>query len=229
MKKILALLVVIAVAVTSCSKDSGNGGPAFKPAITKLNLASKVPSNLQTTSPDTWTQISQMEAYMNLGAAYMTKPSGKTTTMSDSSWTWTYGNYTVTYTYSLVGTQYQFTYTMTEGSTTYYTITGWENTDGSAGHWAYTLNTAVVGDPTGSDFNITFDWTKNAADDYHFVMNFDMGAGSNLHYVANINHDHSGDFLYTSNGTNYYGGNWNAAGHGQYTDYLTDPITVTTF
>jgi hypothetical protein len=227
MKKILVLLI-IAVAITSCSKDSGSSSPAFKPSVTKLELATKVPSNLQTTSPDTWSQISQMDAYMNLGAAYMTPPGGKTAS-SGSTYTWTYGNYAVSYTYAIVGTQYQFTYTMTQSGATYCTITGWENTDGSAGHWAYAINAAVVGAPDGSNYNITFDWTKNATNDYHFVMNFDMGQSNNLHYVANINHDYSGDFLYTSSGTQYYGGTWNATGHGSYTNYLTSPPTVTNF
>jgi hypothetical protein len=227
MKKILAILI-IAVAITSCSKDSSSSSPTFKPSVTKLNLASKVPTNLQQTSPDSWNQISQMDAYMNLGAAYMTPPSGKTAS-SGSTYTWTYGNYAVSYTYSQVGTQYQYTYTMTQNGATYCSITGWEYTDGSAGHWAYTINTAVVGAPTGSDYNITFDWTKSTIGDYHFVMNFDMGSSNNLHYVANINHDYSGDFLYTSNSTQYYGGSWNAAGHGSYTNYLTSPATVTLF
>ena len=224
MKKILALLI-IALAITSCSSDSGSN--SFKPTVTKLNLATKIPSNLQQTSPEAYSQISQMEAYMNLGSAYMNRPSGKTTPESSS--TWTYGNYTVTYSYLTVGNQYQYTYTMTQSGSIYCTITGWEYTDGSAGHWDYNINASVLGAPSGSNYNINFDWIKNTLGDYHFVMDFDMGQSNNLHYVANINHDLSGDFLYTSNSTQYYSGSWNSTGHGQYTNYLTSPPTVTYF
>ena len=233
MKKIL-ILFIAAIAISSCSKsssdDQSSNTPAFMPSVTKLQLTSKVPASLQQNSPETWNQISQMDAYMNLGAAFMTNPANKaSSTPSGSTYTWTNGTYTVTYTYTLSGSQYQYTYTMSENGTTYYTITGWENTNGTAGHWAYTLNTAVVGAPSGSNYNITFDWTKNTLGDYHFDMNFDMGANNALHYVSNINHDYSGDFMYSSNGTQYYGGTWNSSGHGQYTNYLTTPPTVDNF
>jgi hypothetical protein len=223
MKKILSY-IVIGILITSCSSDN-QSSTTFKPSLTKLGLATKVPSNLQQNSPQTYSQISQMEAYMNMGSMYMNNTTGKSTNTN----TWSYGGYTVTYSYNLVGNQYQFTYTMTLNSVVYYSITGWENSDGTAGHWNYSINTSVLGSPNNSNYNITFDWTRSSIGDYHFVMNFDMGATNNLHYVTNINHDLSGNTIFSSNSVKYYGSTWNSTGHGQFTIYLTNPPTVTNF
>jgi hypothetical protein len=223
MKKILSF-IAIAIIMTSCS-SSDSGSSNFKPSLTRLDLASKVPANLQQNSPQAFSQISQMEAYMNMGTLYMNNPVGK----SASTNTWSSGGYTVTYSYELVGNQYQFSYTMTLNSVLYFTLTGWENTAGTAGHWNYIMNTAVLGDPNGSNFNITFDWTKNSLGDYHFEMDFDMGTSGNLNYVSNIYHDFSGNYLYSSNSEQIYGATWNSSGHGQFTNYMTNPPTVTNF
>lgn len=210
--------------MTSCSSDNGSSS-TFKPSLTKLELATKVPSNLQQNSPQTYSQISQMEAYIDMCSMYMNNNTGK----SGYTNTWSYGGYTVTYSYNLVGNQYQFTYTMTLNSVVYYSITVWQNTDGTAGHWNYSINTSVLGAPNNSNYNITFDWTRSTIGDYHFVMNFDIGASNNLHYVTNINHDLSGNTIYSSNSVQYYGSTWNSTGHGQFTNYLTNPPTVTNF
>lgn len=223
MKKIISI-VVIAIIMTSCSSEN-NSSTSFKPSLTSLNLASKVPSSLQQNSPESYSQISQMETYMSMCSMYMNNTTGK----SGSTNTWSYGGYTVTFTYSLVGSQYQFSYTMTQNATVFYTLTGWENTDGSAGHWNYSINTAVLGDPDGTNFDITFDWTKNSVGDYHFDMLFDMGISGNYHYVSNINHDYSGNSMYSIDSVQYFGTTWNSTGHGQYTNYTTSPPTVTNF
>ncbi len=231
MKKILSF-IVIAIFMTSCSSDN-ESTTTFKPSLTNLGLSSKVPSNLQQNSPQTYSQITQMEAYMNMCSMYMNNPTGKNsatnTGKSGSTNTWTYGNYTVTYTYNLVGTRYEFSYTMTQSSVEYINLTGWENTDGSAGHWSYLINTAQLGNPSSSNFNITFDWTRNTIGDYHFDMNFDMGPSNNLHYVTNFNHDYSGNSMFSVNSVQNYGTTWNSTGHGQFTNYLTSPPTVTNF
>lgn len=217
--------------MTSCSSDNESSS-TFKPSLTNLELATKVPSNLQQNSPQTYLQIRQMEAYMNMGSMYMNNTTGRSATTNRTSAdtnTWNYGGYTVTYSYNLVGNKYQFTYTITLNSVIYYSITGWQNTDGTAGHWNYSINTSVLGASSSANFNITFDWTRSTIGDYHFVMDFDMGATNNLHYVTNINHDLSGNTIYSSNSVQYYGSTWNSTGHGQFTNYLTNPPTVTNF
>jgi hypothetical protein len=223
MKKILSF-IVIAIIMTSCSSDN-ESSTTFKPSLTNLGLATKVPSSLEQNSPQTYSQISQMEAYMSMGSMYMNNTTGKSATTN----TWTYGDYTVIYSYELIGNQYHFTYSMSQNSIEYFTLTGWENTDGSAGHWDYVINAAQLGDPDSSNFNITFDWTRSTIGDYHFDMNFDMGASNNLHYVTNINHDLSGNSMFSLNSVQNYGTTWNSTGHGQFTDYTTTPPTVTNF
>lgn len=223
MKKILSI-IAIAIFITSCSSDNESSS-SFKPSLTKLELTSKVPSNLQQNSPQTFSQISEMEGYMNMCSMYMNNPTGR----SSSTNTWTYGNFTVTYTYNLVGNRYEFSYSISQNSVENFSLTGWENTDGSGGHWSYAINTAQLGNPNSSNFNITFDWTRSTIGDYHFDMTFDMGPNNNLHYVSNFNHDYSGNSMFSVNSVQNYGTTWNSTGHGQFTNYLTNPHTVTNF
>lgn len=230
MKKILTLIFITLV-LTGCSNegiDKSSSSNAFSPSVTKLDLTSKLPVNLKQNSPETFAQISQMATYMNLGSMYMNNNNSASRTSGLIN-TWNYGGFTVAYTYSLVGSQYQFNYTITQDSKIYYTISGWENKDGSAGHWSYNINTAVLGLPNGSSYNIIFDWTKSNIGNYHFEMKCDMGSSNNLYYIANINYDYSGNYKYTLNNSPFLDASWNASGHGKLTYYYSDPPTVYTF
>ena len=153
---------------------------------------------------------------------------GKGTNVDVSNTTWTYGGYSVTYNASQSGNRYVFTYRASLNGVVYYTITGWENTDASAGHWDETLNTSVLV-PGSDNYNINFDWNRVGNNGYHYEMSYDMGASQLMHYVANINDDMSGNFSYALNGNPFYSCIWNAAGHGTFTDYSSNPPSITPF
>lgn len=236
MKNLLTFLL-LALVLSSCSDESSEDSGDFKPEITTLNLTAKVPTSLQSKSPVTWEQISTMEAYMNMGGMFMnqsnTKKTAKSLTsklsLSASNYNWSVGDYVVDYSYKLMGEKYEYTYVITLKGDSYATINGWQNTNGTAGHWTYDINLSVVGVPSTSNFNIDFDWTKNNAGNYNFDMVFNMGDYGTMRYVSNINSDLSGDFNFYIDNELIYASLWNSSGSGRFTDYFTDPPTITTW
>ena len=226
MKKLFGYFL-LSVLFIGCKKENTETQD-FKPAFTTLDLTSKVPSTLQQNAPMAYSQLLEMGAFMNLGSSFM-QMTGKAPITDVSNTQWNYLDYTVTYNYNLVGNRYVYDYSISQNGVNFYTITGWENSDGSAGHWAFTMDASVAGAPTSDVYNISFDWTKNSSNDYHFDMVFDMGSSQLIHYTANINHDMSGDYAYYLNNQLSYKCNWLSNGHGQFTDYSSIPPTIQNF
>ncbi len=229
MKKILS--ICIAVLLSNCGSDepvSDINTQNFKPAVTNLNLTTKIPISLQSKSPLMWSQISMMEAYLKMGANFMTPSTGKSNSSLYKN-TWSYGGYTVNYSYNLVGDKYEYLYKMALNGQIYSTIDGWQKTDGSSGHWAYNINLSVMGVPSSSNYNIDFNWNKDNVNNYTFDMIFNLGSSGTMHYISHLKNDYSGDFNYYTNNTLVYNGIWKYDGSGQFTNYITSPPTVTTW
>lgn len=232
MKKTIIALFSASLLFVSCSKDSeSSNSSAFSPSVTKLRLDSNTPVSLDQNSQETSMQLSQMEAYMDFGSNFMNNPSNRINPSlnSNTTKTWTYGEFLVTYIYNDSGNQYSFEYTITKNGNIYYSITGWEKKDNSAGSWDFNVNSSYLGDPDTTNYNISFDWNKNSTNDYHYELSFDMGKENLMLYACNINHDKSGDFLYTFNSEKEFGAKWDKTGHGESTDYTTSPVSVSKF
>lgn len=225
LKKISCLLVLVAVLFSSCSKDEDESSSTAT-TLTTADLTAKIPTSLATKSPQTSEQLNEMISLMGITEAFQkTKPSTKRTGKIAGD-TWTSGGYTIIYTDNDTATQHVYTYTIKQGSVTYYTIAGWENKNGSAGHWVLDMSDVVTGGQ--GTIGIDFDWTKNSSNDFNLDMLITAGAESG-HLVANINHDSSGNIKGYEGTTLSFESTWNSSGSGQYTDYGTNPATITKF
>lgn len=222
-KQLLILIAFVAILFSSCSKDeAAPAATPFVPAFTSANLNTKIPTSLATKSPQTAEQVNSMVSMMSLVEALQTsKPAGRTNGRDS----WTSGEFTINYTGSDSATQHLYSYSITRGSVTYYTINGWENISGSAGHWVLEMSAAATSDIAVS---VDFDWTKNATNDFNLDMLIVSGT-ENGHIVANINHDNSGDIAGYMGTTLSFKSVWTATGSGQYTDYSTTPPTITVY
>ena len=220
MKKLLIKFTVLclAIATVSCSKDDSSSNKTFTPKVATIDVTKIAPAGMQNANPEAYGMLTQMSGFMAMPAAYMQNPNGKT---GSTSGTWTSQGYTIVYSYSDDGTEYTFSYVGTnpQGQECF-SVTGWEAVDGSAGSWDYTINTAVLGDPNGGNYNVNFDWNTNDQGGYHFDMTFDMG-DFGYHYVMNTYANYAGDItIYSGNPleqTDYI--EWTATG-GTWTTYV---------
>ncbi|MCF8295441.1 MAG: hypothetical protein K9I34_05180 [Bacteroidales bacterium] len=219
MKKLLYVLFALLL-LNSCGDDE----EVFQPQVTSLKVSEQVPTSLNANAPDVYTELLSMQSNMNVSGAIMDALPEDYEAGTD----YNYNGYVINYSYSQQSNQWVYTYTISLNGVWYYEISGWENTDGTAGAWDYTLNPAVFGFD-GANFQIHFDWTMNAAGDYHMEMLFDYGSYGQISYVYNINHDLSGDLTYTMDGDLWFEAEWDSTGHGSYIDHFYDPNTTFTF
>lgn len=230
LKKISFLLGLVTILFSSCNKDDDNSTPGSgtTTSFTSADLTAKIPTSLATKSPETSSQINSMVGYMSIGEAFkQTRPAAKMANKSAGGTdTWTYGEYTITYTGSDNSTQHQYTYTIKQGSTTLYTITGWDNINGTAGHWVLDMSAAIT---YGTAISIDFDWAKNSSNDFNLDMVVTAGSETTEHLVANINHDSSGNVKGYYGSTLSFESTWNSSGSGQYINYETNPATTTNY
>jgi hypothetical protein len=218
-------VLCLAIATVSCSKDSSSSN-TFTPKVAAIDVSKIVPTGMQTANPEAYGMISQMSGYMAMPAAFMQNPQGKTGTTSG---TWTEGEYTIVYSYGDDGTQYSFSYVGTNGQgQEVFTISGWELMNGTAGSWDYSINTSAIGnDPSLGNFNVGFDWNTNDQGGYHFDMTFNMDNLS-YHYVMNTFANYAGNLSMYEGTTLTDSLVWTAT-TGTWTDFSTDPATVTTW
>lgn len=222
-KQLCILIAFVAVVFSSCSKDEAEpAATPFVPAFTSVNLNTKIPASLATKSPQTAEQVNLMISLMSLVEELQTSKTAGKANRKDS---WTSGDFTINYTGSDTATQHLYSFTISQGSVTYYTINGWENISGNAGHWVLEMSATATSDIATS---VDFDWTKNATNDFHLDMLIVSGI-SNFHIVSNINNDNSGDIAGYIGTTLSFKSVWTTTGSGQYTDYTTTPPTVTIY
>lgn len=233
MKKInliYPLLLLIMIVFSNCSKDEGSEETNSNLAVTSQNVSAKIPSNLSNKSPETSAEIQSMIAMMTLTEGFAnSKPAAKTTGKStqDGGQTWIYDGYTINYSETLTQTQYQFSYSIKKNNTTYYTINGWVNKNGSAGHWDLYIPAGVA---QSTDYtSVDFDWTKNNSNDYYLDMVTNFGGYFTSKIVANVYNNGSGDLSSYYDGELEFKSMWNANGTGSYIDYSNTPPTTTYF
>lgn len=217
-------MLLLTLAFSSCSKDDDASSDTT--TLTSADLTAKIPSSLQTKSPETSDEINYMIAMMAIREGFTnSRPASRTTSKTTGDTTWVYEGYTITYTGNTSATQYLYSYTVKQNNVIFYTINGWENIDGSAGHWVLNLSTNVT---SGVAMNIDFDWVKNSSNDYNLDMLITSGLES-YNLIANIYNNGSGDLKGYEGTDLIFKSNWNSNGNGQYIDYYTTPPTTTNF
>ena len=131
------------------------------------------------------------------------------------------------YSYDLVGNQYQFLYTITYQGEVYYTIEGWQMSDGSAGYWASSIDFEALGQGMENmpDYTTELSWTSDT-NGLNMKMSFDFGDTMQVFYEMNNNNNGSEHFAYTLNNDLTYSALWNANGTGLWTDHTTSPLSI---
>lgn len=116
----------------------------------------------------------------------------RTSSPSPATWTWVSPPFTITYTYNNSGSQYVYSYTVdyldpiTNITCTYYDINGWEDINGSTGHYEYNIDLSCMGSST-SPYNMTVDW-QHSSGVYDLQVNYDpMGIVDPIHFDEHIN------------------------------------------
>lgn len=228
-KVIYPLMLLIALVFSGCSKDEETDKSDSSLSVTAQDVSAKIPSTLDNKSPETSAEIQSMIAMMSITEGFANSKPAKTTGKSakDGGQTWVYDGYTINYNETLTETQYQFSYTIKKNNTTFYTISGWTNKNGSAGHWDLYIPAGVA---QSTDYTaVDFDWTKNSSNDYNLDMVTNLGGYFTSKIVANIYNNGSGNLSSYFGGELQFKSNWNANGSGSYTDYFTSPPTTTNF
>jgi hypothetical protein len=243
--KILSLSILIIV--SGCKKEDEvqqSSQPDFQAQFTTTSVTDIMPPALQTNGDAMGNMmLSQINTYMMLPSMYMTAFGGMlqeipsnakmgTASPPPPTWTWNYGGYVITYTYNQTSTQYTFSYTVAMNGSVWYSITGWENINGSAGHWVYNFNLSnIPGGASASNWAIVFDWQQPSTGEYDFQMSYDFGSSTpdvyvDMHVDSNTG---SGYYdYYTPSNTLMYNYTWsNFGNNGSFTNYSFSPPQTT--
>ena len=170
--------------------------------------------------------------YMNFSnIQYYNRNISQSRSTLQNSWTWTYGGYEITYSYSESNGQFTYDYTVSMNGNNWYYISGWQNTDGSAGQWEYYFDyTNIPGGASLSNWAINFEWQNNNGN-YNFEMDYDFG-NSNTSVTMNVNTNNgSGNYSYFTPSNNLmYDYTWsNNGNNGTFTSYVTNPPQIYTW
>lgn len=225
-KVIYVLLFVVALVFSSCSKDEETDNSDSNITVSTQELLNKIPESLEENSPETSYEIQYMINNMLLTEGFINSRSSarvSARTSRTNGETWTYGQYTVTYSEDSNATQYLFSYTVKDNNTVVYTIDGWVNKNGSAGHWDLDFLYGVSEDD--DSLTIDFDWTKNSSNDYYLDMVYGYGTETSR-LEAYINNNGSGELKSYDGTTLEFKSTWNANGSGSYTDYSSSPAEI---
>lgn len=228
-KVIYMLLFVVTLLFSGCSKDEEADNSDSNITVSTQELLNKIPESLEENSPETSYEIQYMINNMLITEGFINsrssaRISGKSSRTNGE--TWTYGQYTVTYTENSNATQYLFTYSVKQNSTLIYTIDGWVNKNGSAGHWDLVFLFGELDDD--NSLKIDFDWTKNSSNDYDLDMVYGYGSETSR-LVAKIFNNGSGELKSYEGTTLVFVSRWDSDGSGSFTDYSSTPAETTNY
>ena len=241
------LFLSILIIVSGCKKEEEviSSQPDFQPQFTTTSVTSITPPSLQTNGDAMGNaMLSQINTYMMLPSMYMNALGGMLqevpsnakigSAASPPTWTWNYGGYVITYTYNQTSTQYTFSYTIAMNGSVWYNISGWENINGTAGHWDYNFNLSnVPGGASSGNWTIDFDWQQPTTGEFDFQMAYDFGSLSSDVYVdMNVNTNNGSGWYnyYTPSTTLMYEYVWQNYGNsGSFTDHNFNPPQTTTW
>ena len=126
---------------------------------------------------------------------------------------------------------FTYDYTVSMNGNNWYYISGWQNTDGSAGQWEYYFDyTNIPGGASLSNWAINFEWQNNNGN-YNYEMDYDFG-NSNTSVTMNVNTNNgSGNYSYFTPSNNLmYDYTWsNNGNNGTFTSYVTNPPQIYTW
>ena len=219
------LFIIIIVTISGCNKitDLFKGDrPDFEWSDAQFttnppsSLTPNLISNIQQSAPpqaysDINLKLMQIDSYWSQSSAMlsalqympgMQEENGNSMRISSPApptWTWVSGPFTIIYTYNNTGSQYVYSYTVDYNGCLYYDINGWENINGSAGHYEYNIDLSCMGGTT-PPYNMTVDW-QHSSGVYDLQVSYDpMGIIDPIHFDEQINtNDGSGYFYWYSN------------------------------
>lgn len=227
-KLFLVLGLVMAIGFSSCKKDDKKDDTPFVTNAAKFSDPNFVPVStafVNNTNPDAqqasmYAQMikTQLQAY----SSFLTVPTNATYSAGKvlGTWSWSYQGYTAEYVLEEIGNRYEFTYTWTYMGSAYYSFTGWEEMDGSAGN--ITMDILDMGEL------YTIDWTNNGG---NFVIDMQLSDNGVVYsrYVGTYNSNGSGNVKFYDSGDLYYEAIWNADGSGTANTYNSSGAIVDTF
>lgn len=221
------LALAMSIGFTSCKKDKDEE----KPFVTNASKFSD-PNFIKVSSA--FTNNTSTDAQQALGYAQSIKStlqaySSFFSIPADASyaagkvvgvWTWNYQGYSAEYIVEEIGNRYVFTYTWTYLGSQYYSFTGWEEMDGSAGKLEMTI--------VDANELFTINWTNNNNSFVIDMTNTDAGVVYSR-YVGTYNSDGSGNVKYYDGTDLYYEAIWNTNGSGTATTYNSDGTVDDTY
>jgi len=206
--KILFLSILIIVSGCKKEEDQNTSRPDFQANFTTASPSSVSPDllpNLMQNSIDSWNhlytienQIMSASVWLNI-LQYMPglqEENGNSLRMSSPApptWTWSMPPYTITFTYNQTSSQYVYSYTIDYNGCLYYDMNGWENTNGSAGHWEQNIVPSCIGVSTLSPYLQTLDWQYSSGE-YDIQFTQDLFSLVSQHFDYKINQNGTGNY-----------------------------------
>ena len=238
-------LLSIIIVLSGCKKEDEEAltsQPGFQPDFTTTSVIDIAPSALQNPQNPGYGYLMQIDNYMMMPSIYMNFSGGmlqevpsnaKTGSASPPTWTWNYGGYVINYSYNQTSSQYTFSYSVAMNGSVWYYITGWQNIDGSAGHWEYAFdmsNIAQSGGASSGNWEIVFDW-QLLGGVYDFEMEYDFGSlQDDIRVEMQIDSNNgSGYYRYFTPSTTlmYAYDWWNNGNNGSLTNHMFNPPQTT--
>ena len=207
------LFIGVLIIVTGCKKEEehqNTSRPDFQATFTTTSPSSLTPNltnNLMQNSFDSYLHLNSIESKIMSASSWVNilqympglqEENGNSLRMpspAPPTWTWSMPPYTITFTYNQTSSQYVYSYTINYNGCLYYDMNGWENTNGTAGHWEQNIVPSCIGGSTLSPYLQTLDW-QHSSGIYDMQFTYDVFGLMSEHFDYQIN---------TNNGSgNYY-------------------------
>lgn len=209
------LFISVIIIVTGCKKeeDQNTSRPEFQATFTTNSPSSLTPNltnNLMANDFNSYLHLNSIEAKITEASIWLNifqympgiqEENGNSLRMSSPApptWTWSFPPLTITLAYNQTSSQHVYSYTIDNNGCLYYDMNGWENINGSAGHWEQDIypSCAPGGNPGGlPPYLQTLDW-QHSSGIYDIQFTYDVFGLISEHFDYQIN---------TNNGSgNYY-------------------------
>ena len=232
--KNIALVFLVSILLFSCTKEEAElvvptRSIEFTPEFNTIDLTD-YSADLESNNSSAYNHIMTINNLLNIPVSLMSIPTSYSNFTSegarteiDSSYSFSWGNgaYSVDYAYSYNNEVLNYTYLAYLNDQLYYSITGFQNTDGSQGGWSYDLNYAALGVEglSAENFTMNFYWQMTDLDNYTFNMYYDFGT---YNWAFNMSiAPGSGSYSQSNNGQLLYQTTWSADA-GSYIIYNSD-------
>ena len=214
------LFLSILIIVSGCKKEEEqSSGPDFQANFTTASPSSVSPNltnNLLQNSYNAYSHLSQIEGQIMSASAWLNivqympglqEENGNSFRMpspAPQTWTWSFPPLTITFIYNQTSTQYVYSYTIDYNGCLYYNMNGWENINGSAGHWEQDIVPSCIGGSTLSPYLQRLDWQYSAGV-YDIQFTQDLFGIASQHFDYQINQNGTGNYyMYSFNSSSSF-------------------------